>query len=218
MNSPAVILLHGLWHSPLSMTRLARALSSRGFSTANLGYPSPRHEVARLAQIVWEKLQALSAVNPPFDFVTHSLGGVLARQLAGEHPGLIRRIVMLAPPNRGSEWADLAARVPALRSLIGPAGCELGTGPAGAPARLGPASFQAGVIAGSKPDNPFSRWVIPGPDDGRISVDSTRLDGMADFIALPCGHTLMPFSRPVIEQTIHFLRHGNFLHQKGVRR
>ena len=149
-------------------------------------------------------------------FVTHSLGGVLLRAYLAERalPNLAR-VVMLAPPNHGSELADVVRRSRALRVAFGPTATELGTDSASLPNRLPPADFEVGVIAGTSTVNPIGSWLIPADDDGTVSVASARLEGMRDFVTLPVSHTLILLSGEATRQTIAFLQHGRFAHAEA---
>jgi hypothetical protein len=130
--------------------------------------------------------------------------------LAEVHPGNLGRVVMLAPPNRGSEVADRLKDNLFFKLCTGPAGQQLGTDESSVPRRLGPIDFELGVIAGDRSLNPlFSSW-IPGPDDGKVSVAAARLDGMKDFLIVHHSHTWMPWSRNVVNATVRFLRAGCF--------
>ena len=210
-----VVLLHGMGRSALSMKRLEWALAREGFRVRNVTYPSTRLGIEDLvAQQVWPLVEQCQRENPaPIHFVTHSLGGILVRQLAATQPeARIGRVVMHAPPNHGSEVTDRLRDWWLYRRLTGPSGQQLGTLATDVPPRLGPASFEVGIIAGNRSFNPlFSHW-LPGANDGKVSVATTRLDGMSDFLVVPSTHTWISWRAPVIRQTVAFLRTGKFLH------
>lgn len=209
-----VVTLHGLGRSRWSMALLAGRLAEAGYAVENPGYPSRSASVAQLARVVDDGLAACRrAGHRPVHFVTHSLGGILVRHRFRERvPPDVGRVVMLAPPNRGSEVVDRAREAAWFRLFTGRAGQELGTNPESVPARLPPPAFEVGVIAGDAGRMPFFRDWLPGPDDGVVSVASTRLEGMRDFLVVPHGHTFIMNSPQVARQVLAFLRRGAFDH------
>lgn len=206
-----VVLLHGLARSASSMKQLANSLEDKGYLTANLGYPSRSHNIAALVPLAIDPAVAHCRAEQAdsIHFVTHSLGGILVRAyLRQQKPVELGRVVMLGPPNQGSEVVDALGRVPAVRWLNGPAGLELGT--EGFPATLGPADFEVGIIAGTRSINLILSTYLPNPDDGKVSVASARLEGMSDFLTVPVSHPFLMRNRRVIAQTIEFLDSGSF--------
>jgi triacylglycerol lipase len=208
-----VVLLHGLARSERSMAPIARTLTEAEYVVCNVAYPSRRHDVTTLArQHVAPAIDACDLdASAPIHFVTHSMGAIVLRRMAAS--GLlpnIGRVVMLAPPNRGSEIVDRFGGWTLFRLLNGPAGTELGTAPSALPARLGPVPFTAGVIAGTRSVNPLLSCLIPGVDDGKVGLDRARVDGMHDYLAVPASHPLIMRSRDVQAQTLYFLEHGAF--------
>lgn len=211
--APTVILLHGLARTPQSMLKMAKRLQHAGYVTCNLGYPSTRYPIQTLAQeyvLPWVQ-HCLVEAGAPVHFVTHSLGGIMVRVLRRIDPHLpVGRVVMLGPPNQGSELVDRMRDWVVFRRLNGPTGQQLGTDPASIPNTLGPADFELGVIAGNKPLlEPFKGY-IAGASDGKVSVASTRLLGMQDHLILPVTHALMMRDDEVIRQTLCFLQTGAF--------
>lgn len=206
-----VVLLHGLGRSTGSMTRLERELAARGFAVHNVGYPSRSATLEELAEALGVEVERCCATpGVPVHFVTHSMGGIVLRAfLETHHPENLGRVVMLAPPNAGSEWVDALRDSPLFR-LAGPAAEQLGTDPESAPHRLGPVDFELGVIAGSRSYNPLGSWLIPGADDGTVGVASARVEGMRDFRVVDTSHTWIVRDREVLEDTIHFLETGAF--------
>lgn len=210
-----VVLLHGLGRTYRSMADLASAMEAAGYFAVNLDYPSRQESIETLAATtVPEGLRRCrDAGASPIHFVTHSMGGLLVRQyLAGNVLPELGRVVMLAPPNRGSEVADALRDQAWFKAFNGPAGAQLGTGADGIAARLGPVDFPLGVIAGSE-HSLFDGWLatrFPGDNDGKVSVARAAVEGMSDMLVLPETHTFIVLDAEVAAQTLHFLRHGRF--------
>lgn len=209
-----VVLLHGLMRGAMSMNKMQSGLDEVGFLTANIEYPSRDHNIEELAQIaVPEGLAACRehAGVERIHFVTHSLGGILLRQYlsTNEIPDL-GRVVMMGPPNQGSIAADEMVNVPGFDWINGPAGRQLGKGEDSIPLKLGPADFELGVIAGNRTIDPITSAVLSNPDDGRVSVEDTKLDGMTDFVVVEHSHAFMMRMRRPIELAIAFLQDGSF--------
>lgn len=213
-NAPAVVLLHGLGRTPLAMKRLEWALRDDEFIVANVGYPSFRHDLATLARkALAPQIAAAAARGAKVHVVTHSLGGLLVRQYLHDHgvPPALGRVVMLAPPNGGSEIIDRLRRWPLGRALLCPAALELGTAEADAPQRLGAArDITLGIIAGDRSANPLLSAALPGRNDGKVSVERTKLAGMTDHLTVHATHTWMLWRSGIVAQVKAFLRNGAF--------
>ena len=212
-NKECVILLHGLCRTSSSMAPMEKALSAAGYHVLNVDYPSRTAAIEKLSDdaIVRAVADCQKAGAVKIHFVTHSLGGILVRSYLTRHtiPNL-GRVVMLGPPNQGSEVVDKLGSFWVFKKINGPAGNELGTDKNSMPNKLGPANFCAGVIAGNRSINWINSLLIPGRDDGKVSVERTRLAGMTDHIVVRATHPFLMRNRTVIRQTIHFLRTGQF--------
>ncbi len=195
------------------MRTMESALRAEGYTVVNAGYPSRTAGVDDLADLAVGGALA----NPQLEssqrvhFVTHSLGGILVRSYLERHacPEL-GRVVMLGPPNQGSEVVDVLRHWPVFRWINGPAGAELGTGPGSAAARLGAVDFELGVIAGSRSVNWINSAIIPAADDGKVSIVRTRIEGMKDHAVIPATHPFLMKNRQGIGLTLRFLKSGSF--------
>ena len=213
-NGECVVLLHGLARTSASMGKMQAALVEAGYDVANVDYPSRDYAIQKLAPIAVEAgLAECRADAQPgrIHFITHSLGGILVREYMSrnEVPEL-GRVVMLAPPNQGSQAADAMQDLPGFDWLSGPAGYQLGKGPGSVPLLLGPPDFEFAVIAGNRTIDPVTSAVLDDPDDGKVSVEDTKLDGMSDFRVVAVSHAYIMQNDEVIEYVQEFLAHGSF--------
>jgi triacylglycerol lipase len=211
-----VILLHGLWRSKFSMKSLEWELVDQGYRVVNFSYPSTTHPIEELAVIAVEQgLQGCREHgSAKISFVTHSLGGILIRQyLAGHEIPELHRVVMIAPPNQGSQLADYVTSFSVTNRIQPPAVRQLGTDVKSIPRQLGPVDFELGVIAGTTNMRPFTPGAPNEKSDGTVAVWETKVDGMQDFVELPATHTFITWNTEVLEQVVSFLRNGRFLHK-----
>jgi pimeloyl-ACP methyl ester carboxylesterase len=207
-----VILLHGLARTAASMDKMEAALTEEGYQVVNDTYPSREYTIEVLASLAIDAgLEKCGELSEPrkVHFVTHSLGGILVRYYFENHElAQLGRVVMLAPPNQGSEASDDLRDVPGFDLLNGPAGSQLGKGDESVPLQLGSPDFEFAVIAGDRSIDPVTSAVLPNPDDGKVSVADTRLDGMSDFALVHVSHAYIMKDKTVIDMVKRFLRTG----------
>ncbi len=214
-----VVLLHGLARTSHAMQPLADYLSQRGYVSVNVDYPSRELPIEQLAETaISQGIQQCQAQKAsPINFVTHSLGGILVRQYHKTHaPSELKRVVMLAPPNQGSHVVDKLKHFPPFYWLNGESGQQLGTDKDSLPQRLGAVNFKLGVIAGTRSINWLLSLLLPNPDDGKVSLSHTQIDGMCAFLSLPVTHTFIMHDSQVWVETLHFLQHGHFRDKTAV--
>ncbi len=212
-TNECVVILHGLGRTARAMAPMAKSLRQQGYTVWNNTYPSRKYSVQELAPLAIEPALAFCRQSKAdkIHFVTHSLGGILVRQYLQSHNiEEMGRVVMISPPNHGSEVVDRLGHWPLFQRAVGPAGLQLGTLPKGIVHRLEPIAAEVGVITGHVSSDPWFSPMIAGKDDGKVSVASARLTEMRDFLSLPYGHTLISGKRKVIDQTQYFLVNGCF--------
>ena len=213
MSGRAVVLLHGLIRSHASMAAMAGYLREKGHYTVfNVEYPSTQLSIEEHAKNLAALLESLDGIEE-INFVCHSLGNIVVRRYLYGHldpktgkptDTRIRRMVMIGPPNHGSNMADKLSGNQLFR-LSGTAGQELGAGWKVLSQKLVTPPLEFAIIAGGKGDdkgyNPFLR----GDDDGTVRVESARLAGASDFTIVPLLHSFLMKNPKVQERTLRFL-------------
>lgn len=210
-----VILLHGMARTEYSMSKLEKHLIKNGYTVSNTGYPSTSEPVEAIAEKYLADMvnDCIKKGAGKIHIVTHSLGGIITRQYLQDHTLPVgSRIVMISPPNKGSELVDAFRDIFIFDWLYGPAGQELGTEPDSLPNSLKPVSGEIGVITGDFTFNPVYSWIISGEDDGKVSVESAKLEEMVDFLVVPSSHSFIMNHSKVLDQVVYFLENGKFEH------
>lgn len=209
-----VVLLHGILRSKLDMFPLSKYLEDRGYRALNLLYPSREQSLEDLSDFVHEKIMGWADYDEsaPLNFVTHSMGGLITRYyIARRAPENLGKVVMLGPPNTGSEFADWLSDTeilaPIFKSVFGPASTQLRTDHKHID---GDITYPLGIIAGNASINPLAPWILQGAHDGIVPVERTKIEGMRDHIVIPATHSFMMFNPSVMEQVYQFLKNGKF--------
>jgi pimeloyl-ACP methyl ester carboxylesterase len=206
-----VFLLHGISRSSYLMNGLADNFHEAGYTTLNIDYPSTTYDLETLTNMT------LGAYVPEFcegklvNFVGHSMGGIITRNyLASNEVANLGRVVMIASPNQGSEVADFLNKYWVTRMFFGPALGEIGTGSASLVLGLPEPDYEVGVMAATRSNNPVLSRVLPGADDSRVSVESTKLDSMTDYLEVAATHSFVTFRPDVQEAALLFIEFGEF--------
>ncbi|MBI2790365.1 MAG: alpha/beta hydrolase [Gammaproteobacteria bacterium] len=212
-HQSVVILLHGIGRTYRSMRPIEKALTQCGYKVVNLDYPSRKKNIQTLAKEIYPHIHPFNEESGPFiHFVTHSMGGLVVRQLLAQFSiANLGRIIMIAPPNQGSEIADFLKNNFLFKLYYGAAGQELCT----TASKTHPKPFikgDLGIIAGQSSFHPLCNFVLPAHHDGKVSVQSTKLTGMKDHIVIHANHTFIMRNKNVIQQIKYFLEHACFLH------
>jgi pimeloyl-ACP methyl ester carboxylesterase len=211
MNREHVVLLHGLARTSGSMKELEQALSREGYEVWNIDYSSRKYGISKIAGIVRKEIISKTRNAEKVHFITHSMGGIIVRYIQKYDPlPNVGRVVMLSPPNHGSEVVDFLGNTWPFKFINGPAGKELGTEERGLPQGLGRVDFEAGIITGDESINWINSLIIPGKDDGKVSVDSAKVEGMKDFLVVHAYHTFIMNDKTVISECLSFIRNGYF--------
>ena len=213
-----VVLLHGLARTEKSLLKLERYLENKRFCVVNIGYPSREKTIQALSvEVIPKAIEQCRTLNASkIHFITHSMGAILVRYyLEQNEVAKLGRVVMLSPPNSGSEVVDKFRDTRIFKWLNGPAGQQLGTDPDSLPNTIGSPNYEVGIITGDKTINPILSLLIPGKDDGKVSVESAKLHGMKDFLIVPRSHPFIMNDEKVLQQIVAFINNGMFGRDKA---
>lgn len=213
-DGPTVVLLHGLGEGRDSMRPLAEHLRAAVNATVIcFGYASVSADLddhgRGLAAVV-----AGLPVSGPVSFVGHSLGNIVVRRwmaLADDADlDRIHRVVMLGPPNQGSQLARMASRIWGVSAHVEGSARELVYDWARVAPGLAVPRCDFGIVAGGKGDGAGYSMLLEGDDDAIVCVEETRLEGARDFLVVPVHHAAMMEHPAVQRATEAFLETGRF--------
>lgn len=211
-----IVVLHGLGLTNISMLYIVNALRDAGYEVDNIRYHSTRDPLHVLIDEVYDKIDHyLTKTDQTVHFVCYSLGCLITRGIIYQNPPMkLGRVVMLGPPNQGSEMADYLKDHALSNWVFGPILPQLGTANRRMLANLigTEVPYPVGVIAGKSWINPMGAAIIPGESDGTVAVERTKLPGMQDHIVLDVSHTGMLMDSAVTSQVLEFLKNGQFRH------
>lgn len=217
-NDEFVILLHGIGRTNKSMKKIEKALIKDGYIVKNINYSSTKKNISSIVENELKEVvqDCIDKKANKIHFVTHSMGGIVVRYfLQNNKIPKNSNIVMLSPPNNGSEISDHLKDWYVYKKIYGPAGQELGKEKSGILNELKPIKdCNIGIIAGNKSIEPWFSFLLSGKDDGKVAVESTKLEEMTDFIVFHDTHTFIMYDKKVINEIRHFLKYGKFEHNQ----
>ena len=208
-ESIPVVCVHGALRSRVGMWPTAWYLRRLGLDARAFGYPTRRGSLPSRAAHLDAFLHAWPrSTSPVLGFVTHSMGGLVVRawlRSATLDPSQTQRVVMLSPPNQGSQLARLNARNPWFRLAYGDAADELASDVA---QQLGPAPASADVLvlAGGNGARGFNRR-IDGDDDGVVAVSEMGMPGVEPTF-VGGVHSVLQWTPALLRRAAAFIRTG----------
>jgi len=209
-KTETIVLIHGLGRSNTAMWLMAKRFKKAGYNVQRVGYDSLGQTPDQIQEEVSKQINdCCTQMTKPVHFVGHSLGGLMIRAYLGSNEvENLGKVVLIGSPNSGTPVVDIHKDKWWMK-LAGETASALGTESGGFPKSLPKPTYPLGIIAGIVESSPLSD-AIPGDDDGMVPVDSTRVEGMSDFIVVPTSHSMMRYNRAVFNETISFLRSGKF--------
>ncbi|MCG8671408.1 MAG: hypothetical protein MI867_18535 [Pseudomonadales bacterium] len=211
-SQETVILLHGLGRSDMAMWLLEHRLENAGYKVFSIDYDSIQQTPNQVLGSVFSDIEkCCKEAEATIHFVGHSLGGLIIRAYLGQHDVKnLGKVVLIGSPSNGTPVVD-KYRDSWWMQFAGEMTLALGTDDNGFAKSLPKPDYSLGVIAGTV-ERSSNDEIIPGADDGLVPVESTKIEGMSDFILLPISHSAMRYDADVAAQTITYLRNGSFMH------
>ncbi|MFC4269990.1 alpha/beta fold hydrolase [Sneathiella chungangensis] len=213
-NLGLVILVHGLARSSNAMWLIGQRLEKAGYRTCAIDYPSMTESIENTQATISSEIERCIKSNNTAEivhFVTHSLGGPLARDYLSSAPlKNMGRMVMLSPPNHGSDLVEHFGHWKYFRSVLGPIASELTADHSSWLAHLPVPNYEIGVLAGNYTFNPIAAYLLDGKDDGAVTIEDMKLEGMADFMEVSATHVTIRYSSIASRQISYFLNQGHF--------
>ncbi|WP_036043978.1 alpha/beta hydrolase [Leptospira alstonii] len=208
-----VILIHGFLRSSDQLKNMGDYLADHNLSVYYANYPSRSNNIQEVSQHYILPIVQNNCASK-FDkihFVTHSAGGIVIRHFLKENRiEKLGRVVMLAPPNKGSEVADFLSRFDFFNALLGPILIQLKTDDSSFVNNVGTPNFEFGIIMGDSSNDPISSIIISGEDDGKVSIESSKLNTMKEFLLVNRTHTFIMDGPEVQKATLQFIKNGTF--------
>jgi triacylglycerol lipase len=209
-----VYLIHGYGSSPIFMKSIENYLKKNGLETINYGYPSLTEDLVVCGDSLYAAIR--KSKTDTVSFVTHSMGALVVRSMVNKMEGdpgfpVVKRIVMITPPNHGAEMADFFASSKIWRFILGPNIQNLSTDSGSLANHLPvPRKYEIGIIIGinknQKGYNPF----IKGNNDGYLTPKSAKLGTEKESVFVPSEHSMIIHNKKVLKLVCNFLTNGKF--------
>jgi hypothetical protein len=206
-----VFVLHGLAGGGLTISPLANRIEDAGYETKIIDYKTLGTTPEEIMLEVSSKIKFAMPLdtNMTINFVGYSLGSIVIRAyLDRDTLSNLGRVVLIAPPNKGSPLADFFKDTWII-DLFGETIQLLGTDSTSFPNSIGDPYYPVGIIAGVGASS-LNNFYLPGLDDGIVPLESTKLNNATDIIAFDESHIFMKFKKKIANQTIEFLKNGKF--------
>ena len=206
-----VVMVHGLIRRGMNMYHLGRKINKAGYAVYVYDYATTIKGIAAHGRDFRAYLEKIARENPdsPINIVTHSMGGIITREALAAIASTsqrdadalplsrFKRVVMLAPPNHGSDAARRAVKLlPFTRRLIKPLP-ELSSHP------------DAYIHQVPVPQN-VEIGIIAGRFDFEVSRKYTFLYGAVDHTVINSDHSFIMYMPKAAALCIKFLKDGRF--------
>lgn len=207
-----LILVHGINKSSKVLTGLEKFVGKQGFEVLNIDYPSTKFPIEHLIDIVHLHIhQKLQQEYSNVSFVGFSMGGLIIRAYLHKYKiSNLGKVVLVGTPNQGSEVADFLKNNKLYQKLYGPAGQQLITEQEEFSEIFGSVYYECGIIAGSLPLDPCFVFMRGKPNDGKVTVESTKIENMRDHVIVKVPHWYQSRSKKIWFNILHFLKHSSF--------
>jgi len=207
-----VYVIHGFAGTAIQMEKIYKGLTDEGYITENYTYPSFKENLDSIGLDLYRKVK-----QDNFDtvsFVTHSMGGLVVRSMyqyqdSTIHFPFIYRLIMLAPPNKGTEMADFFSNS-VLKSFLGPNIVLMRTDSNSYAIKLPVPTCEIGLIVGIKGKKPWFNPFMKDDNDGTVTMKSAILGVEKEITTVKSMHILMPLKKKVIKLVTLFIKTGSF--------
>ncbi|NMA48779.1 MAG: alpha/beta fold hydrolase [Tissierellia bacterium] len=211
-----IVLVHGYNKTSKDMKTLKTNLEKMGHFVHLVDLPLTFRSIDDCVELFSKQMEGILSENMDdndrVSLVGHSSGGLVIQLYLRNNMCLtgIARCVLIATPNKGTRLADIAV------NLFKPAGKVFKTLNDLTTANAKKSVFdqfheiEIGAIAGNNCNLLLGR-LLENENDGRVEVNSVRIEGLQDFIVLPYGHKEIHYQYETAKLVSDFVRKGFFV-------